>query len=67
MIRFEVVALSFILVLLFSPEPIRSPQPLVLVQALGFRCQTQFGACPIPPTPIGASCFCGNVPGIVVP
>jgi len=23
-----------------------------LAQALGFRCQTQFGICPIPPAPV---------------
>ena len=38
-----------------------------LAQAPGFRCQTSFGVCPIAPAPIGAPCFCGNVPGTVVP
>jgi hypothetical protein len=38
-----------------------------LAQALGFRCQTQFGICPIPPAPVGATCFCGNTPGQVIP
>lgn len=38
-----------------------------LAQALGFRCQTQFGICPISPAPVGATCFCGNTPGQVVP
>ena len=38
-----------------------------MAQALGFRCQTQFGICPIPPAPIGATCFCGNTPGQVIP
>ncbi len=38
-----------------------------LAQALGFRCSTSVGVCPIPPAPIGAQCFCGSVPGTVVP
>lgn len=39
---------------------------LRLVQALGFNCSTPVGVCPIPPSPVGAQCFCGSVPGTVV-
>ena len=50
-----------------NAEPENPCREQNLAQALGFQCQTQFGVCPIPPAPIGATCFCGNVPGRVVP
>jgi hypothetical protein len=47
--------------------PDGAPDNRQMAQALGFRCQTQFGICPIPPAPVGATCFCGNSPGQVIP
>ena len=38
-----------------------------IAQGFGFHCVTQYGVCPIPPTPLGYSCFCGQYPGYVVP
>ena len=62
------VWLLFLFVAVFSLlNAQRGAEEPKVAQALAFRCQTQFGICPIPPAPIGAPCFCGQVPGRVVP
>jgi hypothetical protein len=50
-------------------EAVEKAPPLVerhLAQSMGFHCATSVGVCSIPPAPLGAQCFCGNVPGTVV-
>jgi len=61
----SLLAILFLTAMHDATAPQRSEQKLA--QALGFRCQTSFGVCPIPPAPVGAPCFCGNVAGVVVP
>lgn len=37
-------------------------------QAVGTKCQTQYGICPLPqPGPIGWLCYCGDAQGTIVP
>lgn len=62
------IGLIIVLASILAPQaPESGGDAQRLAQALGFQCQTQYGVCPIPPAPVGATCFCGSVAGQVIP
>jgi hypothetical protein len=44
-----------------------SIKPGALAQVYGNVCSTDAGICLVPPQPVNSTCFCGSVPGVIVP